>query len=120
MSYVDGFVIPIPKKNMKMYKKMAKEGREAWLKFGALDYKECMLEDSKTHPGTLGFSKGLKLKPTETVCFSFIIFKNRKHRDAVNKKVMALFDTQYADAKDMVMPFDAKHMMYGGFETFVE
>ncbi len=119
MSYVDGFVIPIPKKNMKKYKKMAKEGRDTWLKFGAVDYKECVLEDGKTQ-GTLPFAKGLKLKPTETVCFSFIVFKNRKHRDAVNKKVMALYEKQYADAKDMTMPFDPKHAMYGGFETFVE
>lgn len=118
MSYVDGFVIAIPKKKVKLYKKMAMEGRDMWMKFGALDYKECLLEDPKVSMGGMAFSKLIKTKPTETAMFSFITFKNRKHRDAVNKKVMAYFMKKYDP--NTPMPFDPKRMAYGGFEAIVE
>lgn len=111
-TYVDGFVIAIPKKNTAKYKKMAREGLAAWKKFGALDYKECMIDDSTSFP------KMVKLKPGETIWFSFITYKSRKHRDAVNKKVMAYFDKKYAN-KDMDMPFDMKRFAVGGFKVEV-
>lgn len=125
-TYVDGFVFTVPKKNVAAYKKMAREGRDAWLKFGALDYKECVGQDLKTKasngmPAPLSFTTLAKAKPTETVWFSFITFKNKTHRDAVNKKVMAHFNKKYAnmDPKDMAMPFDPREMAYGGFKVEV-
>lgn len=119
MTYIDGFVIPLPKKNVKAYIKMAKEGRKTWMKFGALDYKECIAEDLKVK-GMLPFSSIAKTKPSETIVFAYIVFKNRKHRDAVNKKVMAFFDKKYAKQKDMPMPFDTARAAYSGFTTIVE
>lgn len=117
MAYVDGFVMVVPKKNIAAYKKMAKVGKATWLKMGALDYKECMLDDAKGRLGSqiLPFPKLVKAKPNETVWFSFIVFKSRKHRDLVNKKVDAAFAKEYANVKDFVMPFDEKRMSYGGF-----
>lgn len=119
-TYVDGFVIPIPKKNTAKYKKMASEANEVWRKFGALDYKECILDDA--NPGkavTFTFPKMAKVKPGETVWFSFITFKSKKHRDTVNKKVMKYFDEKYK-GKDMDMPFDMKRFAYGGFKVMVD
>jgi len=122
--YVDGFVFTVPKKNTAAYKKMAREGARAWKRFGALDYKECAGNDLKTKatggmPAPLSFMKLTKVKPTETVWFSFIVYKNRKHRDTVNKKVMDYFNKKYADAKDMSMPFDMRKMAVGGFKVIV-
>jgi uncharacterized protein YbaA (DUF1428 family) len=122
--YVDGFVFAVPKKNTAAYKKMAREASLVWTKFGALDYKECRGQDlnikaSHGMPAPLSFVKLVKPKPTEIVWFSYITFKNKKHRDEVNKKVMAYFNKKYADAKDMSMPFDMKKMAYGGFEVIV-
>lgn len=119
MSYVDGFVIIIPKKNLKAYRKMAKEGSKMWTKFGALDYKECVLDDAKPQGVVMTFPKMTKAKKTDTVVFSYIVFKSRKHRDAVNKKVMAYYDKKYKDKK-MDMPFDMKKFAYAGFKAFVE
>lgn len=116
---MDAFVIPISKKNLKAYKKMATEGCKTWMKFGALEYRESILEDAKV-PNAIAFSKLAKSKPTETVIFAFIRYKNRKHRDAVNKKVMAFFEKKYATAKDMAMPFDPKNVAMSGFEGIVE
>lgn len=123
--YVDGFVFVVPKKNVAAYKKMAREGARAWKRFGALDYKECMGNDLKVKavggmPAPLSFVKLAKMKPSESVWFSFIVFKNKKHRDEVNKKVMSYFDKKYADAKDMSMPFDVRKMAYGGFKVEVD
>jgi uncharacterized protein YbaA (DUF1428 family) len=116
-TYVDGFVIPIPKKNKAKYKKMAQEGCETWLKFGALDYKECMMD--VTPPGvTMTFRKMTGAKPTETVWFSFITYKSRKHRDMVNKKVMAYFAKKYGDTP-WDMPFDMKRFATAGFTVEV-
>jgi uncharacterized protein YbaA (DUF1428 family) len=114
MSYVDGFLIPIPKKNVRAYRRMAEMGRKAWMKHGALDYKECVGDDL-TPPFAAPFTRLLKLKPTETAVFAYIVFKSRAHRDQVNKKVMK----EMGDAPKE-MPFDMKRMVYGGFKTVVE
>ena len=122
--YVDGFLIPIKKKNLEDYKKMAKIGAKVWKKYGALDYKECVGED--LNPKGMGgmkmarFSNIAKAKSDETVIFSYIVFKSRKHRDEVNAKVMK--DPIMNDPKNnnMAMPFDIKRMAYGGFEVIVE
>lgn len=123
--YVDGFVIVVPKKNVAAYKKMAHEGARAWKRFGAIDYKECMGNDLKIKPQKgmplpLGYPKLTKAKTNDTVWFSFIMFKNKTHRNEVNKKVMAFFDKKYANAKDMSMPFDVRKMSYGGFSVEVD
>lgn len=119
MKYVDGFVISIPKKNTAKYKKMASEANKVWMRFGALDYKECMIDDAKPKDVVFTFPKMAKTKPGEVVWFSYIVFKSRKHRDTVNKKVMAYFTKEYG--KDMgQMPFDMKRMAYGGFKAVVE
>lgn len=116
--YVDGFVLAVPKKNIAKYKKMAQEASKVWKKFGALDYKECMIDDVKPKFVTFTFPKMAKTKPGEAVWFSFIVYKSRRHRDSVNKKVMAYFDKKYSK-KDMAMPFDMKRFAYGGFEVVV-
>lgn len=127
--YVDGFVFTVPKKNKVAYIKMAKEGAAAWKKFGALEYFECMGEDLKPKPaqGMEGmprartFVEMTKAKTGDTVWFSFIVFKSRKHRDEVNKKVMAYFNKKYAGKKEALdMPFDVRQMAYGGFSAVVE
>lgn len=122
--YVDGFVFTVPKKNFAKYKKMAEEGAEAWKRNGALQYFECQGEDlvAKDSGGgkPVAFSKLTKAKPTETVWFSFIVFKSRKHRDEVNKKVMNEMSEKYKDQKDFTMPFDMKRFSYGGFDVIVE
>jgi len=117
-NYVDGFVLSIPKKNAAAYKKMAQEGKNIWLRFGALDYKECMIDDVKPPHVSFTFPKMAKSKPSENVWFSFITYKNKKHRDMVNKKVMAYFEKKY-DKEDINMPFDIKRMSYGGFKVIV-
>ena len=114
MSYVDGFVIPVPKKNIQAYRRMATTGRKAWLKHGAVDYKECVGDDLAAKFG-MPFTRLLKLKPGETVIFAYIVFKSRAHRDRVNAKVMK----EMTDAPKE-MPFDFKRMVYGGFKTIVE
>lgn len=118
MSYVDGYVIPVKKSKIKTYIPMAKMGKKIWLKYGALDYKECVGEDLKNMWG-MSFSRLLKLKPGETVVFSYIVYKSRAHRDHVNAKVMKEMDKLMADAPKE-MPFDMKRMVYGGFKTVVE
>lgn len=125
MTYVDGFVIVLPKKNLAAYKKMAELGRKIWLKHGALDYKECIGDDLKPKgmdgkAAPMNFLKMAKTKPTETVAFSFIVFKSRKHRDQVNAKVMKDPAMSMDEWKDQPMPFDMKKFAYGGFETIVE
>lgn len=116
MSYVDGFVIPVPKKNLKAYARMAKQGAEAWMRHGALDYKECVGDDLQSKWG-MPFPKLLKLKPGETAVFSYIVFKSRAHRDRVNAKVIKEMEKQDPPPD---MPFDMKRMVYGGFKTLVE
>lgn len=116
MRYVDGYVLPIPKKNLKAYTRMAKMGAKMWMKHGALDYKECVGEDLKTKWGA-PFTRMMKLKPGETVVFSWVVFKSRAHRDRVNAKVMKEME-KMGDMKEM--PFDIRRMVYGGFQVLVE
>ena len=116
--YVDLFVICIPKGNTEKYKKMAREGLAAWKKFGALDYKECVIDDQAPPMVKLTFAKLTKAKPAEMVWFSFIIYKSRKHRDEVNKKVMAYFEKKY-HGKNMDMPFDMKRFSMAGFKVVI-
>lgn len=118
-TYVDGFVIPIPKKKTEVYKKIAREASAVWKKFGALEYKECILEDAKPNGVITTFMRMAKTKPGETVWFSFIVYRNRKHRDSVNKKVMAYFAKKY-EKGDSQMPFDMKRFAYGGFKVMVD
>lgn len=118
MSYVDGFLIPIPKKNLMAYKRIAAKAGKIWMEHGALDYKECSGDDLSIK-GMLSFLKVGKAKPSETIVFSYIVYKTRKHRDSVNKKVMN--DPRIhaiCDPKDM--PFDVKRMAYGGFKVLVD
>jgi uncharacterized protein YbaA (DUF1428 family) len=117
MAYVDGFVIPVPKKNMAAYKRMAKVGAKVWKKHGALDYKECVGDDLKVHFG-MPFTKLAKPKAGETVVFSYIVYRNKAHRDRVNKQVMK--DPEIEKAMSKTMPFDVKRMAWGGFKVLVE
>lgn len=116
MTYVDGFVFTVPKKNLAAYKKMATLGNKVWIKNGALDYKECMIDDPKA-PMCKTFAQVVKPAKGETVWFSFIVFKSKAHRTAVNKKVMKEFSSM---AMSSEMPFDVKKMAYGGFKAIVE
>ncbi len=115
MRYVDGYVLPVPKKNLKAYLRMARMGKEVWLKHGALDYKECVGDDLEVRWGT-PFSRMLKLKRGETVVFSYVVYKSRAHRDRVNAKVMK---EMAAMGGPPDMPFDVKRMVYGGFKALV-
>jgi uncharacterized protein YbaA (DUF1428 family) len=117
MRYVDGYVMPVPKKKLKAYVRMARMGERMWRKHGALDYKECIGDDLKTKWGST-FTRLLKLKPGETVVFSYVVFKSRAHRDRVNAKVMK--DPRIAKMMKNGMPFDGKRMFWGGFKAMVE
>jgi uncharacterized protein YbaA (DUF1428 family) len=117
MAYVDGFVIPIPKKNVKAYLKMAREGFRLWRRHGALDYKECVADDLEPMGMPAVFPKLARLKPGETLVFAYIVYKNRKHRDSVNKKVMQEMATHGGPPKNM--PFDMKRVACGGFKVIV-
>jgi uncharacterized protein YbaA (DUF1428 family) len=113
--YVDGFIVPVPKKNIEEYRKMAKKAGKIWLEHGALEYLESVADDVKKGK-TTSFPQSVKLKPNETVFFSWIIYKSRAHRDRVLAKVMK--DPRLPmDPKSM--PFDGKRMIYGGFKPFV-
>ena len=118
MAYVDGFLLPVPKKNLDAYRKMSRKAGKVWREHGALDYKECAGDDLKVK-GTAPFAKAVGAKAGETVVFAFIVYKSRAHRDRVNKKVMS--DPRIAaQMKGKSMPFDVKRMMYGGFKVFVD
>jgi alkaline phosphatase len=118
MSYVDGFLLPLPKAKIVEYKKMSKKASKIWMKHGALEYRECVGDDL-TPPWALAFPKLMKLKDDEAVIFAWIVYKSKAHRDRVNKKVMS--DPQMnADMEGKQMPFDVKKMAYGGFKTIVE
>jgi uncharacterized protein YbaA (DUF1428 family) len=116
MKYVDGFVLAVPKRNLQTYRRMAQIAGKVWRKHGALDYKECVGDDLNTKWGT-PFPRMMKVKPGETVVFSYIVFKSRAHRDRVNAKVMKEME-KMCESKDM--PFDMKRMVYGGFKVLVE
>ncbi len=118
-NYVDGYVLVVPKNKILLYKKMAQLGAKLWKKHGALDYKECIIDDAKPQGIVFTFPTMAKVKKNETVWFSYITYKSRKHRDEVNAKVMkdpAMNDPKY---KDMPMPMDMKRFAYGGFEVVV-
>ena len=115
MGYVDGYVLPVPKKNVKAYLRLARLGEKMWRKAGALDYKECVGDDLKVKWGT-PFTRMMKLKPGETVVFAYILYKSRAHRDKVNAKVMKEMLKLGAPPQ---MPFDMKRMVYGGFKVSV-
>ena len=118
MAYVDGFVLPVAKKNLPAYLRMARKAGKIWREHGALDYKECVGDDLNVKIA-MPFPKQIKLKPGETVVFSFIVFKSRAHRDRVNAKVMK--DPRLAgECDDESMPFDAGRMLYGGFKVAVQ
>jgi uncharacterized protein YbaA (DUF1428 family) len=118
MAYVDGFVIPVPKRNRQAYVRMARKAGKVWRDHGALDYRECIADDVKPGKHT-SFPQSVKLKKNEVVWFSWIVYKNRKHRDAVLKKVMK--DKRLASMMDpKKMPFDGKRMFYGGFKVMVD
>jgi uncharacterized protein YbaA (DUF1428 family) len=116
MAYVDGFIVPVPKRKLAAYRTLARKAGKIWKEHGALDFKECVADDVKKGKWT-SFPRSVKLKPSETVMFSYIVYKSRAHRDKVNAKVMK--DKRFAgmDMKDM--PFDAKRMIYGGFKVIV-
>jgi len=117
MKYVDGFVLPVPKKNLAAYRRMSKKAGKIWREHGALDYRECVGDDLNVKWG-LPFPRGIKIKRGEAVVFSWIVYKSRAHRDRVNAKVMK--DPRIAQmGGPNDMPFDAKRMMFGGFKTLV-
>lgn len=122
--YVDGFVLVVPKGKKAEYQKMAEEGRDSWMKHGALQYFECRGDDLK--PQEMGpeksrsFNEMAGAEDGDDVWFSFIVFKSKEHRDEVNKKVMAEMDEAYAEHSDFKAPFDMSQLAYGGFEVLVE
>lgn len=122
--YVDGFVLVVPKGKEAEYRKMAEEGRDSWMKHGALQYFECRGDDLKQQEmgdeKSRAFADMAGASDEENVWFSFIVFESKEHRDEVNKKVMAEMDESYDEHSDFVMPFDMKQMAYGGFEVAVE
>ena len=118
MRYVDGYVLPVPKKSLQAYRSMAQKAGKVWRDHGALEFIECVADDVKPGKHT-SFPQSVKLKPGETVVFSWIVFKSRAHRDRVNAMVMK--DPRLAKMMDpKAMPFDAKRMFWGGFKVLVE
>jgi len=117
-NYVDGYVLPVPKKNLQAYRIMAINAGKIWRKHGAIQYFECVGDDLNPKWAGIKFPRTVKVKPSENVVFSFLVFKSRAHRDQVNAKVMKEFmnDPRF---KDMPMPFDMKRMAYGGFKVIV-
>lgn len=122
--YVDGFILVVPKGKAEEYKKMAEEGRDSWMKHGALQYFECKGNDLK--PEEMGEEKSRAFAEMagagdgEDVWFSFIVFESKEHRDEVNKRVMEEMDETYAEQSDFVMPFAMSKMAKAGFEVLVE
>ena len=118
MRYVDGYVLPLPKKHLQLYRRMAQKAAKIWREHGAVEYRECVGEDLQVKWG-VSFPRTIKVKPGETVVFAWVVFKSRAHRDRVNAKVMK--DPRLADMMDSkAMPFDTKRMVYGGFNVLVE
>lgn len=117
-SYVDGFVLPVPRDKVADYRRIARKAGKVWMEHGALAYTECVADDVK--PGKLtSFPQAVKLKDDEVVVFAWIVYRSRKARDAINKKVMA--DPRLASMMDpKAMPFDARRMFWGGFKSLVE
>lgn len=117
-TYVDGFVLPVPKDNLDAYRRVSRKCGKIWREHGALQYVECVADDVKPGKHT-SFPQAVKLKADEVVWFSWIVYKSRKHRDAVNAKVMS--DPRMKPMMDgKSMPFDGKRMFWGGFKAMVE
>ena len=117
--YVDGFVLPVPKKNAVLYRRIARRAGKIWREHGALDYVECIADDVKPGKST-SFPQAVKLKPSEVVWFSWITFRSRAHRDRVNAAVMKDPRLQKIGPADMTNVMDGRRMLYGGFKTQVE
>jgi uncharacterized protein YbaA (DUF1428 family) len=119
MAYVDGFVVPVPRKKLKVYRSMAKKAAKVWRDHGALEVRECIADDVKVGKRT-SFPRSVKLKPGETVVFSYISYKSRAQRDRVNAKVMK--DPRFAKMINNpgAMPFDGKRMIFGGFKVVID
>ncbi len=118
MSYVDGFVVPVPVKNLAAYRRLAKKAGKIWREFGALDYKEWIGDDVPVGKLT-SFPRSVKVKRGETVVFSWIVYKSRADRDRINAKVMK--DPRLADMMDLKkMPFDGKRLIFGGFKLLID
>ncbi len=116
--YIDGFVLPVPKKNLQAYRRMAQKAGKVWREHGALEYVEAVADDVKPGKYT-SFPQSVKLKKGEVVWFSWIVYKSRKHRDRINAKVMK--DPRLAKMMDpKTMPFDGKRMFWGGFKAMVD
>jgi uncharacterized protein YbaA (DUF1428 family) len=118
MNYVDGFVVPVPTKNLAAYRQMARKAGKVWREYGALAYCECVADDVKVGKLT-SFPQSVKLKAGETVVFSWIVYKSRAHRDRVNAKVMK--DPRLAAMMNpKALPFDGKRMFFGGFKVMID
>ena len=117
MSYVDGFVVPVPKRNLAAYRRLARKAGKVWCEHGALEYVECVADDVK--PGKLtSFPQAVKLKADEVVVFSWIVYRNRRKRDRIMRRVMA--DPRLANSMDPKrLPFDGRRMFWGGFKPMV-
>ncbi len=116
MNYVDGFVLPVPKRKLAAYRRMARLAGKVWREHGALDYVECAADDVKPGKHT-SFPQSVKLKPGETVVFAWVVYKSRRDRDRINAKVMK--DPRIASIDPKSMPFDARRMFWGGFKVLV-
>jgi uncharacterized protein YbaA (DUF1428 family) len=117
MAYVDGFVVPVPKKNLEAYLELARTAGAVWREHGALEYREGVADDVKAGEHT-SFPQSVKLEDGETVVFSWIVYRSRQHRDEVNAKAMK--DPRIANHDPKNMPFDGKRLIFGGFEIRVE
>jgi uncharacterized protein YbaA (DUF1428 family) len=118
MGYVDGFLVPVPKKKVADYRRMAAKAGKIWREHGALEFRECIADDVKWGKRT-SFPRSVKQKSGETVFFSYIVYKSRADRDRINAKVMK--DKRLAKMMDpKAMPFDAKRMIWGGFKTVID
>ena len=115
--YVDGFVLPVPKRKIDAYRRLAREASKIWREYGALEYRECVGDDLNVKMG-VPFPRLAKAKPGETVVLAWIVYKSRKHRDSINARVMK--DPRLANMDPKSMPFDCKRMAYGGFKILVE
>ena len=116
--YIDGFVIPVPRKKLAAYKRMSRKAGRIWLEHGALEFRETVAEDPAPE-GVVPFARVARSKPGEVVVFSFTAFRSRAHRDRVNAKVMQ--DPRVlAMMSEEQMPFDAKRMVYGGFSVMID
>jgi uncharacterized protein YbaA (DUF1428 family) len=116
--YVDGFVVPVPTRNLDAYRKSAEKFGKLWMEYGALEYEECVADDVK--PGKVtSFPQAVQLKDDETVVFSWITYRSREDRDRINAKVME--DPRAKELMDpKKLPFDGKRMFWGGFRSVVE